>query len=79
MKTGLLVGLSALFLSGCVYTHPSPYGYSRYTVVTPSPSYPRYDVPRYEAPRFYTPAPTPRFRYFEERPHFHSRQRSRRW
>lgn len=68
MKTGLLVCLSALFLSGCVYSHPyGGYGYSRYTVVTPTPVY-----PRYEAPRYYTPVPAPRFRYFEERPHFHS-------
>lgn len=71
MKIGLLLSLSALFLTGCVYSHPSPYGYSRYTVVTPAP--------RYEAPRYYTPTPAPRFRYYEERPHFHSHQRSHRY
>lgn len=75
MKTVLLVSLSTLFLSGCVYTHPAPYGYgysSGYSVVTPS-------YPHYEAPRYYTPAPAPRFHYFEERPHFRSYQRSRRY
>lgn len=74
MKTVLLVSLSALFLSGCIYTHPSPYS-SRYTVVTPTPVYPRH----HSTPRYYTPAPAPRFRYYEERPHFHSHQRSRRY
>lgn len=74
MKTVLLVSLSTLFLNGCVYTQPSPYGYSRYTVVTPTPVYPRYETSRY-----YTPVPAPRFRYFEERPHprFYSSPRSR--
>jgi hypothetical protein len=70
MKAVLLVCLSTLFLSGCVYTHPSPYGYSSYRVVTPTPVY-----PRYEAPRYYTPAPAPRYRSFDDYPHSHHHSR----
>lgn len=76
MKVVLLVSLSTLFLTGCVYSHPSPYGYSRYTVVTPTHVY-----PRYEAPRYYTPAPAPRIRHYEHyedhHPRFHSHRHSR--
>lgn len=61
MRTLLLVVLST-FLGGCVYTQPSlPYSYSRYTIVAPTPVYPRYESPRL----------TPRFHYFEEHPHPH--------
>lgn len=72
MKTLMLI-ISSAFLTGCVYTHPAPYGYSRYTVVSPRPV-----VPHYER-HYYTPAPVPapRFRYYEERPRFHAHPRSR--
>jgi hypothetical protein len=70
MKRLLLISIGALCLTGCVY--PSPYGYSRYTTVTPiyrqSPHYSR---------DYYVPRP-PRFHYDQHeghRPHFRDSHR----
>ncbi|MDD5228888.1 MAG: hypothetical protein PHN45_00955 [Methylococcales bacterium] len=66
MKRLLLISISALFLDGCVY--PSPYGYSRYTTITPV--YPR----TYYEHRYYTSPP--RYHYYERndrRPYFQQR------
>lgn len=62
MKRLLLISFGALCLGGCVY--PSPYGYSRYSTVTPV-----YSRTYYEH-RHYEPSP-PRYRYSEGSEHHH--------
>lgn len=77
MKIVLLVSLSTLFLTGCVYER-SPYGYSRYTTVGTPIYQEHYYIPRSSTRYIETPSRRsfgydnhPRF--FEkhrERPHF---------
>lgn len=74
MKRLLLISLGALCLGGCV--HPSPYGYSRYTTVTPV-----YPQTHYDEHRYYAPSP-PRYRYSErgeEHHHHRNFQQRRHW
>ncbi len=72
MKRLLLIISSALCLGGCV--SPSPYGYSRYSTVTPI--YPQ----TYHEHHYYVPEPSPpRYRYSERgeyRPYFQQRRRN---
>lgn len=72
MKTLWLVMLSTLFLTGCIYTHPAPYGYSRHTVIE-KPVYSRYGR------HYYTPVPSPRFHYEEGHRHHHHPRSHRYW
>jgi hypothetical protein len=62
---------TTFFITGCVYSHRSPYGYSSYQTITPI-------YPRYQEQRYYTPAPpryiiqpVPQFRSYGHEHHEH--------